>query len=217
MLCSLSVFKGSFTAALASKVAADTSVGPSKVHEAMVNLATKSLLTTDVSGDTIRYRLLDTTRAYAKELLDQSGRQSMVARKHADTLCDLLREAEREQSNRPGKPDGHFLDDVRAALEWAFSDDGDAVIAVNLTSLSSNLWFHFEENRRRIERALKILGELDTVDLSIKIQLHVAYGQAVWHTTVEAGSMEESLGRALLLFIMQLNYPHTSMPLPLKT
>jgi predicted ATPase/DNA-binding winged helix-turn-helix (wHTH) protein len=202
VLCSLSVFKGSFSAALASKVVADTSVGPSKVHEAMVNLASKSLLTIDVSGDTIQYRLLDTTRAYAKELLDQSGRQSMVARKHADTLCDLLREAEREQSNRPGKPDGRLLDDVRAALEWAFSDDGDAVIAVNLTSLSSNLWFHFsllEENRRRIERALKILGELDAVDLSIKIQLHVAYGQAVWHTTVDAGSMEESFGRALLL------------------
>jgi predicted ATPase/DNA-binding winged helix-turn-helix (wHTH) protein len=202
VFCRLSIFNGPFSSTLASNVCGDSHVGPSDVQEAILNLATKSLITTDVSGDTILYRLLDTTRAYAKELLGKSPQRSMVARRHAEALCGLLKAVEGEQTDSPGNPDRRVIDDVRAALEWAFCDDGDVVIAVNLTALSSNLWFHFsllEENKRRIERALAILGNMESADTDLEIQLRVAYGHAVWHTTVQADSMEASFSDALRL------------------
>jgi predicted ATPase/DNA-binding winged helix-turn-helix (wHTH) protein len=202
VLCRLSIFHGPFTEAMALRVVADAHVGPSKVQEAITNLATKSLITTDIGDDTILYRLLDTTRAYAKELLDQSKQQSVIDRRHAEALCDLLRDAEREQVDNRRKANRRIVDDVRAALEWAFSDNGDVVIGVNLTALSCNLWFHLsllEENKRRIERALEILSKLDNRGAIVEIQLHVAYGHAVWHTTGQLGSMEASFGHALRL------------------
>ena len=117
-------------------------------------------------------------------------------------LCDLLSDTEREHSFSEENTGKRIVDDVRSALEWAFSDTGDNRIAVSLTALSTKLWFHFsllEENRRRIERALEILGKVNWTDIDVEVQLHVAYGLSVWHTTVQAGRMESSFGRALNL------------------
>jgi predicted ATPase/DNA-binding winged helix-turn-helix (wHTH) protein len=202
VFCCLSIFNGPFSSAMASNVCGDSHVGASDIQEAILNLAAKSLISTDVSGDAILYRLLDTTRAYAKEFLDKSPQRPMVARRHAEALCDLLRAVEGDQTDSLGNPDRRVIDDVRAALEWAFSDDGDAVIAVNLTVLSSNLWFHFsllEENKRRIERALALLANMENAVTDLEIQLRVAYGHAVWHTTVQADIMEASFSGALSL------------------
>ena len=58
---------------------------------------------------------------------------------------------------------------LRAALDWAFSRDGDAQIGIALTAAAVPLWMQLslvEECRRRVERALDCFTEgFDTVDL----------------------------------------------------
>jgi len=48
------------------------------------NFVRKSLITTATGGGMSRYRLLDTTRAYAIEKLDESGERERLARCHAE-------------------------------------------------------------------------------------------------------------------------------------
>src|SRR5207249_701823 len=52
---------------------------------------------------------------------------------------------------------GRELDNLRAALDWAFAPDGDTAIGVALTSAAVPLWFQLsllDECRARVERAL---------------------------------------------------------------
>ena len=52
----------------------------------VADLVDKSLMVAEVDGDDIRYRLLDTTRAYARAKLAEAGEARDSARRHAQ-LC----------------------------------------------------------------------------------------------------------------------------------
>ncbi len=65
----LAMFQGDFTIDGAVAIAMDTATAAEARFEAIADLATKSLIGTDISGDMTYYRLLDTTRAYAMEKL----------------------------------------------------------------------------------------------------------------------------------------------------
>lgn len=60
----LSVFMREFTLRAAQSAAADNDIDGRQVVVAVANLVAKSLVAADTSGETTRYRLLDTTRAY---------------------------------------------------------------------------------------------------------------------------------------------------------
>jgi predicted ATPase len=60
------------------------------------------------------------------------------------------------------------IDNLRAALDWAFSPRGDASIGVTLTVLSVPLWMHsslLNECRGRVEQALSSLGPTSARDM----------------------------------------------------
>ena len=84
-----------------------------------------------------------------------------VARRHAEYYRDLFERAEAEWETPPAAEwladYGRQIDNLRAALDWAFSPDGDASIGVALTAAAVPLWMHLslmEECRGRVERAL---------------------------------------------------------------
>ena len=112
----------------------------------------------------MRYRLLETTRAYAREKLAESGELGQVARAQAEHLRHLFERAETEWETRPTVEwlahHGRRIDDLRAALDWSFSPQGDTSIGVALTVASVPLWLQLslmEECRGRVERALASL------------------------------------------------------------
>lgn len=85
---------------------------------ALGNLVDHSLVTADTTATSRRYRLLDLVRAYALELLDDSGERADLERVRADWFVDRA-SAIGESQNRGGNAD--FLSsqaDVEAALEW---------------------------------------------------------------------------------------------------
>jgi predicted ATPase len=165
----------------------------------------RSLVTVDVGGAVARYRLLDMTRAYAREKLAGSGEDAAVARHHAGYFRDLFERAEAEWETRPTvawlADYGTHLDDIRTALDWAFSANGEASTGIALTAAAIPLWTHLsllDESRRWAERALAAAAQQADPDCRRAMRLHCALAAsllwargaasevlAAWGTTLE--------------------------------
>lgn len=177
----LGVFAGSFGLEAASAVVASAEITRSAIVNGLSNLAAKSLVTANFVSTIGRYRLLETTRSYALEKLAESGEMAMVSRCHAKYYCDFF---ERGEVELKGHPSGEWLadfgrqiDNLRAALDWAFSPYGDASIGIALTAAAEPLWMHLsliEECRSRVEQALAALGAGASVEARHEMKLHAA-------------------------------------------
>jgi predicted ATPase/DNA-binding winged helix-turn-helix (wHTH) protein len=134
----LSVFSGGFTVEAAAAVVMNAPTQRLDAINRLADLVAKSLVAVDVSGTEPRFRLLDTTRAYVIEKLDESGEREQLAHRHATYYRDLFARAEGDATARPaGEWVAHYAreaDNLRAALDWAFSPGGDSSIAVALTA-----------------------------------------------------------------------------------
>lgn len=157
----LAAFHGAFTIESAVGIVAHGELGVETASLAVVGLADKSLLTTDVSGTAVTHRLLNTTRAYAFEKLVKTDDISTILRWHAEQLLKLMRQAELgwETMRRSDwvANYGYAIDDVRAALEWSFSTDGDPELGSALTVVSVPFGFQLalvEEFYARAQFAL---------------------------------------------------------------
>ncbi|HSF29459.1 MAG TPA: winged helix-turn-helix domain-containing protein [Candidatus Tectomicrobia bacterium] len=185
----LAIFAGGFTleAAIAIVASAESpDIAASDVVDAAANLVAKSLVGVHVDATTVRYRLLETTRAYALEKLTAGGEFEEVARRHAAYYRDLFARAEVECETRPTaewlEDYRHWIDNVRAALDWAFSPSGDAAIGLALTAASVPLWFQLSqmvECRGRVERALASLEPGSPRDARREMQLYAALGASL--------------------------------------
>ena len=184
----LAIFAGSFGLGAACEVAASPELGASDVIDGISSLAAKSLVAAEVWG-VARYRLLDTTRAYAFEKLSESGEQERIARCHAAYYRDLFEQAEAEWEVRSTAEwigeYGWRIDNLRAALDWAFSADGDATLCVALTVAAIPLWMQLsllEECRGRLEKALAALRPGANRDARREMKLHVALAASLRYT-----------------------------------
>ena len=185
----LAIFAGGFTLAAASRVATTAALDAPAVVDSVTNLAAKSLVVVEIGGAATRYRLLETTRAYALEKLTASGELDQVARRHAEYYRDLFERAEAELETRTTvewlAAYGKQIDDVRAALDWASSSSRDIPVGVTLTIAAVPLWTHLslmDECRRRVEHALASLGLAASRDQRREMQLLAALGAALLFT-----------------------------------
>ena len=143
-LRALSVFRGPFALDGASAVAGASE--PGSTGEVVHGLVTKSLVASDLSVSTAPLRLLDSTRAYALEKLRDHGEFDATARRHAVFYCNYLEALEGAWSSlAPQESKGHArqVDNVRAAIEWAFSANGDGKLGVALMVAAAPFLFHF--------------------------------------------------------------------------
>jgi predicted ATPase/DNA-binding winged helix-turn-helix (wHTH) protein len=161
----LAVFTGLFSAEAAAAVVSGEPLTTSPVLNALMSLVGKSLLTTDVSDSTIRYRLLHTTRAYASERLTESDEMSEMLRRHAEYFRSALGASSDawEKMTRVQwlAQYGGMADDVRAATDWAFGPGGNLELGVSLTVASLPFGFQLSlihETIKRAAVALEILS-----------------------------------------------------------
>ena len=78
---------------------------------------------------------------------------------------------------------GWCIDNLRAALDWAFSPGGDALIGVALTVAAVPLWMHLsllDECRGRAEQALAVLSGGASPDTRCEMKLHAALASSSW-------------------------------------
>src|SRR6266481_5670649 len=182
----LGVFVGPFTMDAASAVAAGVDIPASEVADSVANLVGKSLLAADVGGAIVHYRLLETTRAYAREKLIRVAEFDHFAQRHAEYLRDLFEHAEAELETRPTaewlsvyRP---HIDDLRAALDRAFSPSGDVGVGVALAAATAPLWTYLSlltECRARVEQAIAALGRQVPSDPRRDMRLYLALGHVL--------------------------------------
>ena len=92
----LAIFPGGFELEAARAIMTTTDGEGPDVLDSLADLISKSLVTRDSTNVGIRYRLLDTTRAYALEKLAESGDWEATARRHAEYYVHLFARAEAE-------------------------------------------------------------------------------------------------------------------------
>jgi predicted ATPase/DNA-binding winged helix-turn-helix (wHTH) protein len=166
VLRGLSVFAGIFTLEAACSVAADADVDETQIVTALVGLVAKSLVTVSAGGTTTRYRLLDTTRAYAAGKLAEIGEVDAIKRRHAIYYRELLERSETSLLASTGDSNlrAELLGNVRAALEWSFSSRNDVGMGTALAAAAAPLFSELSlltECRRLTERALAALDHHD--------------------------------------------------------
>jgi predicted ATPase/class 3 adenylate cyclase len=140
----LAVFGGSWTVEAASEVASGGPIEDWAVFDLVSALVDKSLVMPVAStGADNRYRLLESTRDYALEKLVLSG-ESDRRGNLATYLLQRFEAAEQAWQTTPIEAwlatYEHDLDNVRAALEWCFSDDGDRLLGAALVARAEPLF-----------------------------------------------------------------------------
>src|ERR1700719_945729 len=183
------IFADGFGLKAATAVAVSAEIAASDVIDGVANLVAKSLVMADVPGATPRYRLLESPRAYAREKLAESGELEQVARAHAEHYRNIFVRAQTQWETRPTlewlAAYGRRIGDLRAALDWSFSPQGDTSIGVALTVASVPLWLQLslmEECRGYVERALSCLGSGSNREASYELQLYSALGASLMYT-----------------------------------
>jgi len=204
LLRRLAVFASTFSLEAVGAVVASVESASPEVVDSLSSLVAKSLVVAEINATTPRYRLLDTTRAYAFEKLAESGERERLARRHAEYYRDLFERAEAELEMRPTvdwlDDYGRHIDDIRAALDWSFSSAGDTSIGLAITVAAVPLWMQaslMEESRRRIEQALGSLASQTTWDKRREMQLLTAWGVSLLLTRGGAAEMNAAWTSAL--------------------
>jgi predicted ATPase/DNA-binding winged helix-turn-helix (wHTH) protein len=198
----LAIFPGGFTLPAACEVVAGDGIIASEAGACVASLAAKSLVTA-ARGDTVRrHRLLETTRAYALEKLVESGEFNAVARCHAEYCRDFLQKpgAECEKSLNSDWVGDHArsIDDVRAALEWAFSPAGDTAIGVALAAAFAPTWIEMALLTECRVWMTAALGALRPEQLGTRqeMALQLALGFSLVPTQGPVGDANAALVRA---------------------
>jgi predicted ATPase len=171
----LAVFVGGFSLEAALDVAAE-SLDPAELTETLATLVDKSLVISDRTA-AMRYRLLDTTRAYAWQKLTESAEDPKIVRRHCEHMIHALERfgATIWALSSPENIDFFVLNlgNLRSALEWSFSDQGDTGLGAKLTGASACLFFQarlLPECAAWTERAI---GTLNTLSKGTPLELEL--------------------------------------------
>jgi len=141
----LGVFVGGFTL---EAVEALADGGPDDLDplDAISRLVGQSVVFVQALDDgTPRYRMLETIREFALERLEAAGEAPQTRRRHAEFLRDLAVRAEPTLLGTPGQRDSWARlecahDNIRAALAWTVSADGELAVGIDLAGALGWFW-----------------------------------------------------------------------------
>ena len=176
----LGVFAGSFTPEAVAAVAAGAPVEQSDVYDTLAGLVEKSLVVSLAGVGENRYRLLESTRAFAREKL-AADRYAALTRRLCEHMATVFERADRTWPTTPKadwlaayEPD---LDNLRAALGWSLRQDGDPALGVNLVSHTDWLWREIallQEQQRQFELALAFVDAATPPAVEARVRLALA-------------------------------------------
>ena len=149
--------------------------------------------------------MLETTRAYALQALREAGEFDATARRQAEFYAEYLSTAGDEFPRPTTEHVGPWLldiDNVRAALDWAFSSPRDVVLGVQLTGAAIPLWLGMSlltECRERIGRALNSLPAGSPLDPHVRLRLYAALGVSLLGTLARQQQTASALNEMLAI------------------
>jgi predicted ATPase/DNA-binding winged helix-turn-helix (wHTH) protein len=199
----LAVFVGHFTLDAALDVVAGAPLDRTIVFGAIDSLVEKSMVAARPIGAMMRYRLLDTTRSYALELDADDTELTDLNLRHATYYRRWLEQAATEWASLSTGAERapHFaaLNNVRAALEWCFSDKGDVGVGVELAAMAAPVFLAIPllpECHRWSERALQALDESHRGGRE-EMQLQTSLGLSLMYSRGHSDAALAALNRSL--------------------
>ncbi|MBH5371723.1 ATP-binding protein [Bradyrhizobium glycinis] len=199
----LAIFAAPFTLQGATMVAGEAGDPGESIVEALEQLVAKSLITVRPDGAVTRYRLLDTTRAYATQKLADSGEATSIASRHARYVQHALETtaADAGAGDQASRSRARTLlfSDARAALKWAFANDEGARLRVPLAGACARLFLELnllDEGRLWSSRALTMLDS-STRGSAWELELQATLGHAFMFTERNSDQAETALRRGL--------------------
>jgi len=196
-------FIGYFTLDGAQQVAGEFGSDAGQIYDAIAGLAEKSLIVTRIDEAQAQYRLLDTTRVYALEKLEEHVEVDVAFRRHAEYVAGHL-ESQREALLAPSKTGSASthsgqLGNIRAALEWSFGPNGDDEIATRLAAASAQLFLELSlliECRVWAERAIARLGDQHK-NSRREMEISTSLSLALMHSEGSSELVRNAFSRAL--------------------
>jgi hypothetical protein len=168
----LAVFAGKFTLEAAEVVCGSEPVDR-PVFDVLASLVAKSLVAIgdEADGNSDRYRLLETVRAYAEEKLASAGEGSQIRACHCDWyLAWVVTPSQDDLSFSAAayaRVEGD-IENLRAAFDWAVGAGRPRAAARIACQLYGYWWLsgQFHEGRRRVLECLDHADELSVKDRS---------------------------------------------------
>lgn len=171
----LSIFIGGCAIEAAEAVCGDETLDAIDVIDLVASLVDKSLVVADVEGYSTRYRMLESTRAFALEKLEQSGELGVMARRHARWAADRadLSYKERWSDGVTERWCARFdpeAENALAAIDWALSHDEVALAAQVVVGFSGayRRLVGEVEVRKRLEVVLERLDSAAYLELAAR-------------------------------------------------
>jgi predicted ATPase/DNA-binding winged helix-turn-helix (wHTH) protein len=201
-------FIGHFTLDAARSVVGELGAG-GEILDAIAGLVEKSLIANRIDETQSQYRLLDTTRAYALEKLEEHAEVDKILRRHAEYTAGYL-ESQRAVllallKAEEASTHSSQLGNIRAALEWSFGPQGDDEIATRLAAASTELLLELSlliECRIWAERAIARLGDQHK-NSRREMDIYASLSVALMHTEGSSQRVREAFLRALDIAVIQ--------------
>jgi predicted ATPase/DNA-binding CsgD family transcriptional regulator len=159
----LSVFPNDFDLEAAAKICSVEGDEPINVLEAVAGLVDKSILTSDTSGETVRYRLPETLREYGAARLADSRNAEDTRVRHCEYYGQLARTAWREWFGPRQLVWSRWMDteygNLAAALDVSMSNAAPTDAGLSVLPALAIHWLisgSLDEGRRFIDRALTV-------------------------------------------------------------
>jgi len=202
-LARLSAFVGLFTVEAACSVAGSTERDRAAVASTLARLVDKSLVWVRPTDEAVFYRLPDTTRAYAAAKLGQTEDVEHIARRHAHYFAALFSSLALEHGAYAaiGRHAPHVAN-LRKALEWSFSRNGDRAIGVALAAdaapLFLGLWL-LADCKQWSRLALSAIHDISELSHR-EARLQEAFAVASMHTQGNTQEVKDAIQRGLDLY-----------------
>lgn len=189
----LGIFVDGFALEGAVAVKCDEKLEELDVFDVLASLVDKSLVLAEPHGDTVRYRLLESTRAYALEKLNDANERDVVADHHLRYLRDRFAELQPEVERADRFADIRALlrtelEDVRASLDAALARaqfvDGAELLVRVYTVLLGGL------EAEAIARCRAYLAELPAGQLRLRARLSTILAYLLTYSGDRAFALE---------------------------
>ncbi len=197
----LAIFAGGFTLEAASAVASDDVIDKTEVIELLTHLIARSLVVADTNAAGKRYRLLETTRAYALERLNESSDGDRARTQHLAFYLALAEEVWPKLLGADTADWFRLLDLDRenflVAHAWCGRMAGGAELGLRLVFALADYWLPFGRlelgHRLTVEAVRRAEAQQRTLERSRGLSAAAQLAYLAGRYAEAQGFLEESL------------------------
>ncbi|MFY9666149.1 MAG: helix-turn-helix domain-containing protein [Candidatus Cybelea sp.] len=156
----LAIFAGGFSLESASAVCCDERLPAADLLELFSSLVAQSLIAVDSERENLRYHLLEATRQYALEKLEENGERAALSQRHLVAFLQVAERLDRDWYDAPERSwfrDAEAeVDNFRTALTWSLAKRRDLCSGRALAAALTHVWYSIApvEGRRWVRLAI---------------------------------------------------------------